>query len=240
MKLLKKYIKSLILEISQEDVQDSTNPLDWIAAAYEDYRSWHDEDGEKSTDEYWAMFDAAKSFGLTYLGRGSARRVFAIGSDKVVKLAKDKRGLAQNKIEAFAGNDSFASEILAEVYDYDAVDFAWIIAERLTPLEDGEESIAEELIGVPWTDIKKMLGVKDRWRSDARELGVKDDELAPSFTSKAKPNLKFMKNFESFLHRYAGLLEGDIAKTSSWGIKKDGSLAILDYGITKKAFEELY
>ena len=227
MKLLKKYIKSLILEISQEDVQDSTNPLDWIIAAYEDYRSWYDEDGEKSTDEYWAMFDAAKSFGLTYLGRGSARRVFAIGSDKVVKLAKDKRGLAQNKIEAFAGNDSFASEILAEVYDYDAVDFAWIIAERLTPLEDGEESIAEELIGVPWTDIKKMLGVKG-------------DELAPSFTFEVKPNLKFMKNFESFLHRYAGLLEGDIAKTSSWGIKKDGSLALLDYGITRKAFKEMY
>ena len=227
MKLLKKYIKSLILEISQEDVEDSTNPLDWIIAAYEDYRSWHDEDGEKSTDEYWAMFDAAKSFGLTYLGRGSARRVFAIGSDKVVKLAKDKRGLAQNKIEAFAGNDSFASEILAEVYDYDAVDFAWIIAERLTPLEDGEESIAEELIGVPWTDIKKMLGVKD-------------DELEHSYTSWAEPNLKFMKNFESFLHRYAGLLEGDIAKTSSWGIKKDGSLALLDYGITRKAFKEMY
>lgn len=110
MKLLKKYIKSLILEISQEDVEDSTNPLDWIIAAYEDYRSWHNEDGEKSTDEYYAMFDAAKSFGLTYLSRGSARRVFAIGSDKVVKLAKDKRGLAQNKIEAFAGNDSLHSK----------------------------------------------------------------------------------------------------------------------------------
>lgn len=238
MKLLKKYIKALILE-SMDDVIESTDPLDWIDDAFQDYRSWRDEDGEKSADEYWAMFDAAKSFGLTYLGRGSARRVFAIDNDKVIKLAVDQKGIAQNKIEAFAGKDPFAHKILASVYQYDNVNFSWIIAERLNPLNNGEESRAEEIIGIPWIKIRSALGINS---NDSNYMTISHNDVTQNKTNlkSNSNNSNFIENFKSFLKRYKGLLEGDLEKTSSWGIKKDGSLALLDYGITKETFKKLY
>jgi hypothetical protein len=43
-----------------------------------------------------------------------------------------------------------------------------------------------------------------------------------------------------FLVRYDDLLPGDIAKYDSWGKNSDGCIVLLDYGITKKKFKELY
>lgn len=63
-----------------------------------------------------------------YLGSGSGRRVFDLNDDTVIKIAKNKRGLAQNQIE-YEISTAESSQLFAKVL-YASKDFKYIIMER--------------------------------------------------------------------------------------------------------------
>ena len=46
---------------------------------------------------------------LNLVGSGSARTVFALEEDKVLKIAKDERGIEQNKVEINISKVNFTS-----------------------------------------------------------------------------------------------------------------------------------
>ena len=57
------------------------------------------------------------------LGQGSSRVVFDLSDpeygETVIKIAKNKKGLAQNEFEVGVLRDRSTSDILPELYDYD-------------------------------------------------------------------------------------------------------------------------
>lgn len=55
---------------------------------------------------------------LTKIGEGSSRMVFKIDDEKVLKLAKNSKGLAQNKKEADTGYNENYFSCIAKVFDY--------------------------------------------------------------------------------------------------------------------------
>ena len=56
---------------------------------------------------------------LKKLGAGTSRRVYQIDNEKCLKLAKNRKGIAQNIEEINLGNDMYAGGCFAKVYDYD-------------------------------------------------------------------------------------------------------------------------
>ena len=56
---------------------------------------------------------------LKKLGAGTSRRVYQIDNEKCLKLAKNRKGIAQNIEEINLGNDMYAGSCFAKVYDYD-------------------------------------------------------------------------------------------------------------------------
>jgi hypothetical protein len=48
-----------------------------------------------------------RSHGLDKLGAGSSRAAFIADNDTVIKVAKNKKGLAQNRVEATISSDDF-------------------------------------------------------------------------------------------------------------------------------------
>ena len=62
---------------------------------------------------------------LKRISSGSARIVYMIDDTKVLKLAKNQKGLAQNEVEIQWGQDSYFSSILAHTFMYDQNDL-WV------------------------------------------------------------------------------------------------------------------
>jgi hypothetical protein len=81
---------------------------------------------------------------LPQLGTGSSRTVFDLGGDKVIKLAKNAKGIAQNGVEA----DGYVQQsgVTSTVYDSDPDDL-WIIADKVDKLTPKE---FERLLGIPF------------------------------------------------------------------------------------------
>jgi len=79
-----------------------------------------------------------------YLGpkapAGSSRMVFPLDSDRVIKLALNPAGFAQNGTEAMAGSDDSISAIInpvitkSDIVEYDG--FFWIVQKKVLPLND--------------------------------------------------------------------------------------------------------
>lgn len=238
--LIRRYIKSVLCEMSYEDVMTSNDPTDWVTAAFHDPEEWG------TDDPYRSMIRAARKFGLEEFGMGSSRFVFAMEGGKVMKIARNEKGVEQNKLESFAGRDPHVHSILASVYDT-SPDHAWLVSEFVEPLEDSDFKVAEDVCGVPWSEVRKLLGLSNKTDVDAT---VVDDtrKIEKSGREKSKKSKRpgcltgeaFLDGLSGFLERYQGMLTGDIVKLSSWGVNKKGCLVLLDYGITRKKFQELY
>ena len=71
---------------------------------------------------------------LKLIGVGTARKVYKFG-DKVLKIAKDKRGIAQNKEEVKVSKEN--NKLFTIVFDVDPK-FLWIVAEKAKPCTEKE------------------------------------------------------------------------------------------------------
>ena len=114
-----------------------------------------------STDEFKKMwsFAARKRYAeenLRRIAQGSGRIVFELGSDKVLKLAKNQKGVAQNEVEINMGmHDYYAKDTVTEVFEADEEKNLWLIAERakkLTPTR------FFQLTGVRIQEMQQWLG----------------------------------------------------------------------------------
>ena len=240
--LLRNYIRIILKEdIHPEDLDGNKNPIDWIEAAWQDPTHFGESD-----DPFAAMKFAAEELGLQLISikdPGSSRLVYMLDNDKVLKLAIGQKGLAQNELEAVAGQDPNVEKILARVLDYSS-DFAWLISQRVTPIFSEKEF--EDHIGITWNELRSILGAKEKKELDVTKVPTRSkisskEEIKPMpKNTSCLLGQAFIDYIRSFLTRYNDMLIGDIAKPGSWGITNDGCLVLLDYGITKKKFDQLY
>jgi predicted ABC-type ATPase len=233
---LRLYVMSVLLEMSQEDVATSKDPLDWFTAAYQSPEEWG------ASDEFEAMLIAADKLNLKVVGTGSSRLVFDLKNNRVVKIARNNKGIEQNKLEASAGRDPQVERILASVWEF-ADDFSWVVADKVEPLEDGDGARAEKIVGISWNELRDLVNAGANRENAVTSVEGGETKTKKSVEKGTAGCLKgdsFLSSVDYFMTRYEGLLPGDIAKLSSWGVTEQGCLVLLDYGITIKKFRELY
>ena len=83
---------------------------------------------------------------LKYLGQGSSRRVYMVDDEKCLKMAKNRKGIAQNIEEINLGNDIYAGSCFAKVYDYDQNG----LFVEMELARKAKESDFERLAGIPF------------------------------------------------------------------------------------------
>jgi hypothetical protein len=66
---------------------------------------------------------------LQRIGSGSGRVVYDIDGTKVLKVAKNQKGVAQNEVESGVGRDSYFDNIVTEVYE-SSPDDTWLVSEK--------------------------------------------------------------------------------------------------------------
>lgn len=178
---------------------------------------------ELENDSYNARKEYAEKH-LKHLSSGSSRIVYLTKENTVIKLAKNNKGIAQNKAEA---NPKMTSKFLNKIIKY-ADNFAWIETHYL-------EKITEK-------EFEKLTDLNFKEFGDAISYGLRD---VSSNSDQEKPdNFDTIKKSEIFkeiekLGKEFHLLPGDMSRISSWG-KKDNVPVLIDAGLTRKVYDKYY
>lgn len=174
---------------------------------------------------------------LEYVAEGSSRQTFVLTSTKVLKLAINRAGIAQNEQEVEVFTDPRTKDITTRIYEYDP-DFFWIVSELVKPFDDKDD--IEEFLDVRMPNATVTAVDFYDFVLDA---SVGDE---PSYESRAKlPNRvkqdleRIAKMIEDLVDHH-NMLPGDLAKESSWGRSSDGRLVLLDYGFTHRVRNDHY
>jgi hypothetical protein len=170
---------------------------------------------------------------LKRISSGSGRIVYMIDDTKVLKLAKNQKGVAQIEVEADWGRQSYFSDTLAQIFD-NHPDYLWIEMELARKVSNKDfEILAECNIDDMYqylTNTYKIENGRHKMYAQSKELEDYLDEN--QFTALIRD---FMRN--------VGCGPGDFGKLSTYGIVKRNvvdDIVIIDYGLSNNVYDSYY
>jgi hypothetical protein len=170
---------------------------------------------------------------LQRISSGSSRIVYKIDEEKVLKLAKNKKGLAQNETEIGMSKDFYFNHLFAHVFDFHQDDL-WLemeLAKKVSP------STFRQIIGFDIKDLYTYL-FKQWNENNGRKMG---DTLPPekkemfSESQFAQDMLELVMNYDTN--------PGDFGRLSSYGlVTRNGQpdIVLIDYGLTGAVYDSYY
>lgn len=161
----------------------------------------------KSFDELDDMRTYANNR-LEPIGEGSAREVYVLSGKHVLKLARNKAGIDQNKEEVDVYTDPETKSIVAKIFDFDK-DFFWISSEMARPFTTLKE--LDFALGLQNTYFDEMVA----WtlNGSVRDITKREPEV--------EGLEKFCKALVAVKEKF-DLIGGDLIKPDSWGRAPDG------------------
>jgi hypothetical protein len=161
---------------------------------------------------------------LKHLSSGSSRIVYLTPEKTILKLAKNDKGIAQNKAES---NPKMKSKYLNKILGH-AKNHAWIETSYLKKITEKQ---FEKMTGLDFDDFGEGIRYGLRDVSSNKEMKEPEnfDEVSES---------EIYKEMKDIGKRFK-LMPGDLARISSWGTKDDRPV-LIDAGLTKEVFEEFY
>lgn len=203
-------------------------------------------------EDYPASFDmehfkSLKSFNtrikyceehLQRLSSGSSRIVYKIDEQKVLKLAKNKAGLAQNELEFESAKYSDVQGLVAKVFDRDE-NYLWTEMELARRMK---KSDFKKITGFDFNDFSSAIFnyaldtvmATDRWSFGKRDV--------PQEVVEQMWEDEFVYDVFNYMPNY-DVPPGELMKTSSYGIvKRDGGdeVVLIDYGFDKNINANYY
>jgi tRNA nucleotidyltransferase/poly(A) polymerase/GNAT superfamily N-acetyltransferase len=171
---------------------------------------------------------------LQRIGSGTGRVVYDIDDEKILKLAKNPKGIAQNEAEAGAGYYRDTHHIVAVVFD-SADDDSWLIAEKAKKVN---EKRIIELTGIPslndlWMYLKNFHSSNN---GRGNIFGLSKDIV------EQLNNNEFAQDLQNFVADYSQQ-PGDYGRPSTYGeVLHDGqpSIVLTDYGLNDEVYDTHY
>ena len=172
---------------------------------------------------------------LTRISSGSSRIAYKIDDTKVLKLAKNKKGLAQNEAEIDYSQDYMMDDIVAQVFNYDENNL-WLemeLARKITP------AMFQNLVGFTFEEY-----VDGIW--------FQEDILKPrkSLIKRSKPERfdemwenDFISRIFDIMSSYENFMAGDLTKLSTYGIvnsDNQDTIVLIDFGLTQDVYDSHY
>lgn len=161
---------------------------------------------------------------LEHISSGSSRVIYKLNDKTALKLAKNSRGIAQNKAEA---NPKMKSKYINKTLEADK-NGIWKTSPFLDKITEKE---FEEITGINFKDFGNALsyGLKSVSENSEVEKPKHFNEISES--EMYKELIKLGKEFD--------LMPGDMERISSWCKDSEG-VKLVDVGLTKKIFEDFY
>lgn len=172
---------------------------------------------------------------LPRISSGSGRIVYKIDEDKVLKLARNKKGIAQNETEVDYYEDFATGDIFAYIYSYDN-DFRWTEMELVKKMNPKD---FEKIIGIKFDDYSNFI--QNQYLKAVK--GHKNDIFHIDEEKKEELNEnEFVGDIINFIVNFQ-VPAGDLGHTSSYGIvERNGKedIVLVDYGLSNDVYECYY
>jgi len=169
------------------------------------------------------------------IGEGTGRKVHNYFGNKVIKMAKNKAGVAQNKIEATASIDK---NLCARVLDFDP-EYEWIVMESAPVVSKKEfESFSgfSQTIFRTYLDYHCFTVLTD----DKVHAANIDKEVLKQIDFKLMDNNIFIKSLLK-LTLENRLSVKDLSRYDSWGRnERTGNIVLFDYGLNWDVYKSCY
>ena len=160
---------------------------------------------------------------LDLAGEGSSRLVYIYDSKKVIKVAKNAKGIEQNIEEDKISKDSQAKAVVANVFRVDPR-HRFIVSELVKPIitNDDLKNYFEKITGASFGELANVVMKLERRPETIDEI-----------------RNEWIKSAAHVSFAY-GLLPSDVLVVDHWGKTADGRMVMLDYGATKEMWEKFY
>lgn len=178
---------------------------------------------------------------LKKIGAGSSRIVFAVDDEKVLKVAKNKKGIAQNQEESQGWLQNYY-DCFAKVYEAsdDGIFLEMQAARRAKP------SDFKRITGYNFDIFCDYVDYVHSWYS-RYPYGRYHGRYEQLFQSEQFEN--DLENYNIFYYIKSYLCDtqleaiGDIKRISSWGVVKEGGeekLVMIDFGLSDDVMNNYY
>ena len=180
---------------------------------------------------------------LKKLGAGTSRRVYQIDNEKCLKLAKNRKGIAQNIEEINLGNDMYAGSCFAKVYDYDQNG----LFVEMELARKAKESDFERLVGIPFDSYCDLIirtaltYLPDNCQSKGWINSAMEDTY--NYVMDNIDDFEFINEVVEYMYNFQVKAYGDLQRLSSYGVvKRNGreEMVIIDFGLTEDVFNNYY
>lgn len=168
------------------------------------------------------------------IGRGSSRSVFQIDDNRVLKLASNSKGLAQNSVESEWYKQNY--DFIPKIYEVGPMN-TWIDCEFVLPARKKDFNVC---LGMSFEEFCAFLLIissqysKRTWRKYTQEEYDKAYQIAEE-----KPILGEIAQYMTD----AMVPVGDMTRIANWGLAlRNGQpmVVLLDHGLTEAIWEEFY
>jgi len=173
---------------------------------------------------------------LRKLSAGTGRDVYVVDSTKVLKMAKNPKGLAQNYVEADWGLQKWYDHIVAKVFDVDESDDRyWIemeLAKKLTPTR------FKQLTGYKFEDFVWYIQIYNPNYRSKIHYGYE----FPEGVKERLEDDQFVMDMFSMIADFDMPAE-DFRKLNSYGeVVRDGEpqVVVVDYGLNQQVLDTHY
>lgn len=198
----------------------------------EDYPSSWDVEEFKKLSSFNARIKYCEEH-LQRISSGSARIAYKIDDQKVLKLAKNKKGLAQNNVEITQSGYGDIDGVVAQVFEHDE-DNLWLEMELARKVK---KSDFKRITGFDFDDYAAAInnvGVEHSRRGYKMQI---DEDLFQEMWED-----EFTSEMFDYIVGYK-VPTGDLMKLSTYGVvKRDwgDSIVIIDYGLDKDVLSSHY
>lgn len=171
---------------------------------------------------------------LQKLGSGSSRTVFAIDDNTVLKVAKNKKGLAQNQAESQYAIQQWSS-LVAKVIDSDPNDI-FIVMERASKVTP---TLFKKILGFSIEHLAEYLEVfKHRYKPSKY---YRPSSLSKDWTE--MEDNEWVMDLVDLAVNFNFPIPGDLGRLSSYGVVDRGygqEVVLIDFGLNEEVWETHY
>ena len=169
-------------------------------------------------------------------GKGSSRVCFQIDDEKILKLAWNSKGVAQNSNE----NDYYLDSIGIVPHIYDSDDNGlWVISEFVLPARQRD---FKECLGLTFYDFVKFIRSSYVWRFSKSKSGYYNGYIYSLDEYNDMCENEDLQSFDEYIGNYEPPL-GDLTRLCNYGMTmRNGSptIVLLDAGLSQETWDNYY
>lgn len=170
--------------------------------------------------------------GIDYVSSGSSRKVYKVSNTKVLKLAKNAKGSAQNDTEADWALPKYGC--VSDWYTVSNNDSIWILSELCYKAKQRD---FRTKLGISWRDYINYVRYicSERNPRDYRYFHIERPEKFSEWIEE--------ENLLGYIYEYIGDFNppcGDLMRISSYGINTAGEIVLVDSGLSESVLSNHY